>query len=178
MTKKVTLLVAAVLMVLVGSLALEAGARRPDMMKHSRFGIRMAEKNLLPAKMLLRFKDDIGLTDQQTAKIESMQVKFQEAHIRRQADIKVKELKLQNFLKGDKINRKKMEQMIRDVAALRTDMQIDRMHYLLDVKSVLTADQLKKIDEIKKNRRQKWFKNRKNRNPRRFNRNRGQGGGV
>lgn len=179
MTKKVTLLIAAVLMVMVGSLALQAEARRPDMMKHSRFGIRMAEKNMIPARMLLQHKDELGLSDQQVAKIEGMQTKFQEAHIRGQADIKVKQLKLRNYLKSDKIDRKKLEQMIRDVAALKTDMQIDRMHYMLDVKSVLTAEQLKKIDQFKKQRRQQWFKNRRgprgDRAPRRFNQNPGSG---
>lgn len=173
MTKKVTLFIAAILMVMVGSLALQAEARRPDMMKHSRFGIRMAERNMIPARMLLQHKDELGLTDTQVSKIESMQTKFQEASIRGNADVKVKQLKLQNYLKSDKIDRKKLEQMIRDVAALKTNMQIDRMHYMLDVKSVLTAEQLKKIEEFKTQRRQKWFKNRHDRrNPRGFNQKR------
>jgi Spy/CpxP family protein refolding chaperone len=178
MTKKVTLLIAAVLMIVSGSLALEAAARRPDMIKHARFGIRMAEKNMYPAKMLLRFKDEIGLTGQQVGKIEKMRTLFQEAAIRRKADIKIQQMKLQNYIQKDKIDRKKMEHLIRGVAKMKTDMQIDHMNYLLDVKSVLTADQLKKIDEFKKKRRRQRYKNRRpNRNKQRSNRNpRGTGG--
>ena len=124
-----------------------------DMMKHSRFGIRMAEKNLFPAKMVLKFKDKLALTEKQVNALESMQQSVQEATIRAKAETKIQELKLQSYLKQNKINRKKMEKMIRSIAAMKTNMKIDHMNYLLDVKAVLTAEQVKKIEEFKKRRR-------------------------
>ena len=92
-------------------------------MKHARYGIHMAEKNLFSPRMLLKFKDKIELTDDQVKKLEKFQELFQESMIRRKADIKIKELKLNNYLKEDQLNRKKMESMIREVANMKTDMK-------------------------------------------------------
>jgi Spy/CpxP family protein refolding chaperone len=152
MTKRLIMLAAAVLMVLTPLVA-QPGSYHRDRMKHSQFGTRMVEKNLIPAKMLLKFKDEIGLTDAQVSKLEGMQQSMSEASIRGRADIKILQMKLDTYLKGDKIDRKKLETMIREIAKMKTDMHIDKMNYMLDVKGVLTADQLKKIDEFKKNRR-------------------------
>ena len=86
---------------------------------------------------------------------------FQEANIRANADLKIQEMKLKSYIKKDNIDRKKMEKMIRDIAKFKTDMQIDRMNYLLDVRNVLTPEQIKKIEALKKEKRQKWMKKRK-----------------
>ena len=112
----------------------------------------MVEKNLLPANMLLKFKDEIGLTTDQVSKITKMQDGYRETAIKKQADIKILELKLGSYMKESKIDRAKMEKMIRDIGKMRTDSQIEHINYLLDLKDILTAEQVKKIDEFKKNR--------------------------
>lgn len=127
-------------------------------MKHARYGIHMAEKNLFPPRMLLKFQEKIGLNEDQVKKIEKLHDQFQESMIRRKADIKIKELKLSSYLKEDQLNRKKMESMIRDVANMKTDMKIAHMNHLLDVKNMLSPDQLKKIEELKKNWRSRKFR--------------------
>ena len=152
MTKKVIVVLAAMMMVLSVGLTLDAAGQR-GMMRHSGFGLRMAENNLFPCFMLLRFKAEIGLTAEQVTKLETMQETFQETRIRRQADIKVQELKLQTYINDQKVDRKKLEKMIRDVANLKTEMQIDRMNHLLDCKSVLTAEQLLKVDQLREENR-------------------------
>jgi hypothetical protein len=84
MTKKVTILtlIAAGLIFLAANFAAEAAVMSPDMMRHAGFRIRMAERNLFPGYMLVRFKDEIGLTENQVKKIEKMQDLFREAGIR------------------------------------------------------------------------------------------------
>lgn len=161
MTKKVTILIAAVLMLISMNLMAERGSRGRDMVKHARFGIHMAEKNLFPGSMLLKFKDEIGLTAEQVKKIEKMTELFQEAAIRKQADIKVKGLKVRSYLKEEQVDRKKMEIMIREIANMRTDLQVDHMNYLLDLKDLLTPEQIAKIESLKKERIHKRMKKRK-----------------
>ncbi len=156
MTKKLMIIAAAMLMLTSTVLFPQARGRNRqgfDMMKHSRFGVPMAEKNLFPAKMVLRFKDELALTEKQINTLENMQQSVQEATIRAKAETKIQELKLKNYLKQDNINRKKLEKMIRAIADMKTNMRIDHMNYLLDVKAVLTAEQLKKIETFKKKRR-------------------------
>jgi Spy/CpxP family protein refolding chaperone len=165
MTKKVTVILIAVMFMMSFSFVAEAQGkgRRGDMMRHAGFGLRMAEKNLFPGRMLLKFKDEIGLTADQVTKIEKMNDLFGEAKIRRQADIKVQQMKFQTYIKKETVDRKKMEKMIRDIAKMKTDMQIDNMNYLLDVKKVLTPEQITKIEEFR-NQRRKDRMNRRNSN--------------
>jgi Spy/CpxP family protein refolding chaperone len=161
MTKKVTILIALVLIFVSMNLVAQHDATDWDRVKHARFGIRMAEKNLFSGSMLLKFKDEIGLTAEQVSKIEEMSGLFQEAVIKKQADIKVKGLKVRSYLKEEQVDRKKMEEMIREVAKMRTDLQVDHMNYLLDLKDLLTPEQIAKIESLKKERRHKRMKKRK-----------------
>lgn len=123
---------------------------RPNISKHMMLGQRTAERNMFHEQFLLRFKDEIGLTSDQVSKIEKMHIAFQESVIKRTADVKVREMKLASYLKGDKVKRSTAEKMIREISKLKTDTQVDRIYYLLDLKDVLTPEQVKKIDEIKK----------------------------
>jgi Spy/CpxP family protein refolding chaperone len=152
MSKKIIFITITMLLVSVFTYAQGHGPMDRKMLKHAGFRIMMVEKNLLPANVLLKFKDEIGLTPDQVNKITKMQDGFRETTIKKQADLKISELKLESYMKGDKINRAKMENMIRDIGKMKTDSQIEHINYLLDLKDVLTPEQLKKIDEFKKNR--------------------------
>jgi len=161
MTKKLTVFVIVGMMLITMNLAADPRGGNRDMMRHARFGIHMAENFLFPGRILLKFKDEINLTPKQVQVIEKMDENYKEAGIRKQADIKILELKLHSYLKKDPVDRKQMEKMIREVAQMRTDMQIDRMNYLLDVKKILTKEQLEKIESLKKRRRQRALEERR-----------------
>jgi Spy/CpxP family protein refolding chaperone len=166
MTKTFLTIIAAGLILMAANFNANAEVAPPpgrDMMKHARFGIRMAEKNLLPAHMLLKFKDEIGLTENQVGKIEKMQEQFSEYAIKQRANLKIKEMKFHAYLKKDKIDRKKMETMIREITKMKTDMQIAHMNYLLDLKELLTPEQLEKIETFRKERRRERLKERRHR---------------
>jgi Spy/CpxP family protein refolding chaperone len=166
MTKKLVTLIAAGLMLMAVGFDVKAeapSAAGRNAMKHARFGIRMAERNLFPAHMLLKFKDEIGLTRDQVNTFEKMREQFMEYAIKQRADLKIKEMKFHSFLKEEKVNRKKMEKMIREIAGMKTDMQISHMNYLLDIKEVLTPEQIQQIEKFKKERRHKRLKERRHR---------------
>ncbi|MEN8153112.1 MAG: hypothetical protein ABFR75_03750 [Acidobacteriota bacterium] len=169
--KKTIVLVMVLFIMLVSGTTLESKGK-PYMSKHMMHGQRSAERNLFRGNYLLRFKDEIGLTADQVSKIEKMNITFQESVIKRMADVKVKELKLANYLRSDKVKRSTAEKMVREVAKLKTDMQVDRIHYMLDIKDVLTPEQEKKIESFRRrmanNKRKGDFrKNLKNRPKRR-----------
>ena len=122
-----------------------------DMMmeQYGRYGIRLADKNLFPAPMMLRFKDDIGLTADQVKKIEKIQDTQKELFIKKQADIDIKKIKLNAYLKEDHVDRSKMESMVREIGNMRTDLQILHISELLDLREILTPDQIKKLEDLK-----------------------------
>lgn len=154
--KKLVILIIAAMIVLAGT-TFGAGY----ISKHMRQGVNMAEKNLYRGQMILRMKAELELTSDQVKKIEQMGLSFQESLIKRMADTKIMELKLANYLQGDKINKKTIEKMIKEIAMFKADLQIDRIFHLLDVKSVLTPEQLKKAEELKyKYGRRAFFRDR------------------
>lgn len=160
--KKVIVLIVASLILVSMTVTLDAQQRRhPRMMRHAGFGMQMVEKNLFPPHILLKMKDEIGLTEAQVSKLDKMQQANQEQTIRAQADIKVQELKFKTYMKEDKVNRAKMEKMIRDISKMKTDQVVSKVNFLLDVKSLLTPEQLDKIEKLKKERMKHLMERRK-----------------
>jgi len=149
MIKKATIFVMSVLLLVSFTSLLEAKAGNPGMLKHMRQGVRMAEKNLFPAQILLKLKERINLTKDQVRTIEKMRDAHQESAIRRTADIKVLELKIGSYMEKEKINRGKLEKMLRQVAAMKTDLTVANINYLLDLRDLLTPEQIKKIESVK-----------------------------
>jgi Spy/CpxP family protein refolding chaperone len=149
MNKRIVFLLVAVL--LLGGIAqAQDGERlRPNMLNGLRFGLYMAENNLFEARMILHMKGEIGLTAQQEQKIEDMMLAYEENAIRRGSDLKVLELKFASLLKGNRIDRREMEKQARQIGAMRTDLQVGHLNYLLDVRDTLTAEQVQKLEKLK-----------------------------
>jgi Spy/CpxP family protein refolding chaperone len=122
----------------------------PNMLQNLRFGLYMAENNLFEARFILHLKSEIELTPAQEQKIENMMLANEETAIRRSSDIKVLELKFASLLKSNRIDRREMEKMARDIGKQKTDLQVDHINYLLDVRDTLTPEQIQKIEKLKK----------------------------
>jgi Spy/CpxP family protein refolding chaperone len=141
----------------------------PDVGKYMRHRLRTAEKILFPVRLLLEYRNEISLTQNQIDRIEKLQVARQEQIIQEKADIRVLELKFSNYMKGDQIDRSQVEKMARMIGQKKTDMHVKNLHHLLDVKEVLTPEQIAKIEELKNEWRKKRMENfeRRRRTPRR-----------
>ena len=140
-------------LLLMVSLTVQAQENRkpwPTMIHNLRFGLYMAESNLFEARIILFLKSEISLSGEQEKHIEDMMLAHEESTIRRASDIKVLELKFASLLKNNRIDRKEMEKMARGMGQLKTDLQIDHINYLLDVRDVLTPGQIQKIEKLKK----------------------------
>ena len=122
----------------------------PYLQRHMQFGNNMALKNFYAGKLLIRLKDQIGLNTEQVAKIEKMNLSFQESVIKTTADLKLTELRFANYLRSDKLNRKQAENMLRSIAKIKTGMQVDRLNYMLDIRGILTPEQRVKVQELRK----------------------------
>jgi Spy/CpxP family protein refolding chaperone len=122
----------------------------PHMLNNLKFGLYMAENNLFEARFILRLQNEIGLTEEQGQKIENMMLAHEETAIRRGSDIKVLELKFAALLKSNRIDRSEMKKMVGAMGKLKTELQVDHLNYLLDVRDILTPEQIQKIDKLKK----------------------------
>lgn len=141
-----------ILLILLSAAAAAQTDKRswPTMLSNLRFGLYMAENNLFEARFILRLKNEIGLTAAQEQKIENLMLSHEETVIRRSSDIKVLELKFASLLKGNRIDRREMEKMVRETSQLKTDLQVDHLNYLLDLRDTLTPEQVRKMEKMKK----------------------------
>jgi Spy/CpxP family protein refolding chaperone len=149
MNKKTIFLLIMVLLLGSVSQAQDGKRLRPNMLSNLRFGLYMAENNLFEARFILHLKSEIGITAPQEQKIENLMLAYEEKAIRRGSDIKVLELKFATLLKGNRIDRREMEKMAREIGNMRTDLQVGHLNYLLDVRDVLTAEQIQKLEKMK-----------------------------
>lgn len=150
MNKRVVFLLVMVLLLGTLSPAQDGKRLRPYLLNSLRFGLHMAENNLFEARFLLHQKDEIGLTAQQEQKIEDLMLAHEESAIRSGSDIKVLELKFAALLEAKRIDRREMERMARAIGGKRTDLQVQHLNYLLDVRDVLTAEQVAKLEKMKR----------------------------
>lgn len=111
---------------------------------------------LFDGRFILNFKDNIQLSSHQKKMIENKMISFQEYSISSCADIKIRELHLASFLKSEKIDRKEVARLIREISNQRIILSIQYLNYILDIKSLLTSKQILRLKEIKKNFRQKF----------------------
>ncbi len=149
MNKKIIFLLIMVLLPGALSRAQDGKKLLPNMLNSMRFGLYMAENNLFEARFILHLKSEIGLSAQQEQKIEDMMLAYEENAIRRGSDVKVLELKFASQLKGNRIDRREMEKLVREIARMKTDLQVGHLNYLLDVRDTLTPEQIQKLEKMK-----------------------------
>lgn len=141
-------------LVLVLAAAMVLGARpimrdmRPGQGRHGQ-GM-FANENVVPVRLLLKVKAEIGLSVEQEKKLMALNEAHEQWLIKFQAENKLKALKLRTSLEAEKVNLKEAEGLIRAQADMHAEMQIARLHFQQEVKALLTAEQLVKVNELKK----------------------------
>ena len=109
----------------------------------------LTDNNLFDGRMLLRIKDKIGLTGKQEEKIENFMLEHEAFSIRNSGEIKIKELQFAAYLEAGKTDRKEVEMYIREISKIKTNLIVHYMNYLLDVRDVLTPQQLETLKQMK-----------------------------
>lgn len=109
----------------------------------------LTDNNLFDGRMLLKMKDKIGLTRKQEERIENLMLEHEAFSIRNSGEIKIKELQFAAFLKRGKTDRKEMEMYIREISRIKTNLIVKYMNYLLDLRDLLTPQQLETLKQMK-----------------------------
>jgi hypothetical protein len=109
-----------------------------------------ASQNFIPVRLVLKAKDKIGLSAEQEKKLVAMNEDHEQWRIKFRADMEIQAMNLRKSLEAEKVNMKEAEGLIRAQAGMHADMLIDGLHFQQEVKSVLTAEQLAKLNELKK----------------------------
>ena len=127
------------------NLNLKANIEGRDIIKKTKMGVFLAGKNLFDARFILRFSKDINLSEEQIKKVENLLLVFEENAIKRNAEVKIRELRFASYLKSGKIDRRKMERQLKIISKIKTNFLINSVNYLLDLKQIMTPVQIEKL---------------------------------
>ena len=120
-----------------------------DQQKNIRMSWFMAGNDMFDGYFILKFKDQIKLTVKQQEKVEKTILSHQEFSLKNCAETKIRELRLASYIKSDKIDRDKIEKTIREISKRKTEEMINYTNYVLDLREILTSEQIKQLKEIR-----------------------------
>ena len=98
--------------------------------------------------------EELGITADQTAKIRQQESDFRKAQIRNQADLRVKQIELQELLAAENPDRGDINRKLEDVSDARLAMERSAIDNRLTLRETLTAEQRQKIEQMRNEARQ------------------------
>jgi Spy/CpxP family protein refolding chaperone len=113
-----------------------------------RIGTRGAREERPLISQMLSNKEYLQLTAEQVRKLEQLRDTFQRQSIRVDADLKIIEMDIVALLENDPVEVAKVEQKIREGEKLRADIRIARIRVIEQAKTLLNAEQKKKLHEL------------------------------
>lgn len=95
------------------------------------------------------FRDKLGITSDQAAKIRQQTSDFRKAEIRGRADLEVKRLELRDLLAADNPDRSAIDQKLQEISAARLAQEKSAIDYHLAMRSALTPEQHQKLQQMR-----------------------------
>jgi Spy/CpxP family protein refolding chaperone len=92
--------------------------------------------------------EKIGLTKEQKDTIQSMHSEHRKEMIRKNADLQLAEIDLQDMLRKDKPGMDLVKGQIQKIASLRGDIEFAKIKMQMDLKGILTDEQKAKLEKI------------------------------
>lgn len=102
-----------------------------------------SERPLL--SLALQQREALGLSEDQVKALEEARSAFEKEAIRRRADMEIGERELSDLLREPRVDLSRVEAKVRRIAGMRADLRLTRIKTIEKGKTVLTADQLKKL---------------------------------
>ncbi len=101
---------------------------------------------------LLALRELLALTPGQEGAIRKIFREARKDGIRKQAEIRISEMELRDLIEEANPDYKQIEVRVRQVEKMKADMKLAAIKSFLDAKKVLTPEQVKKLEGLKKGR--------------------------
>jgi Spy/CpxP family protein refolding chaperone len=102
---------------------------------------------------ILMMADELGLSEQQRGQLRQMQTDFRMQMIDREAEVEKAEINLRSLMMDKDAPEVDVDRAIDNVARFRADVQKLRYSHRKQMRGVLTADQLNKLQKMREERR-------------------------
>lgn len=130
----------------------ESGGHAFGMARHGMSGHGGTTSHVLPH--LLRHRKDIGLTDEQTAKLKALALDQDRAQIRAHADVLVAERELRALVGDEKTDLSIIQAKLKEREALEANLRFIGIKAKRDLFAVLTPEQRDKLKVIREQMRE------------------------
>ena len=121
----------------------QTGDMMGGMMAGSPMGGHPGERPLIT--QALNQREQLGLSGEQVAALEKARAEFEQDARQRQAEIQAAERQLGELLRADAVDLAGVEAKVREIARLQADLRLARIQTLEKGKTILTAEQRKKL---------------------------------
>ncbi|MBI4608300.1 MAG: periplasmic heavy metal sensor [Candidatus Rokubacteria bacterium] len=105
-----------------------------------------AERPLIT--LMLRHRDELGLSADQVQSLERLRADFQREAIRRDADLRVAEVELGSLLNADAVDLGQVETKLREIERIRVDLRLARIRTIEQGKAQLSPEQRAKLRSL------------------------------
>ena len=96
-----------------------------------------------------KIREDLQLSEDQVATLEKISNVAKEEYIELRAKTEKAHLRMEQALKADTIDRKAVLKDAEGISVLRSQMFISKIETMLDIKEVLTADQVEQLEALR-----------------------------
>lgn len=124
------------------------GARRPGA-QTGQPGRMHKKSGRLGAELILRHAGELGLSEKQIGRLRELSFQTRKKLIGLRAKLQEERLELRRLIESDVDDRRVLKRQLNLVAEKRVDVQETRLLHRIEVKKILTADQLEQIKHKK-----------------------------
>ena len=96
--------------------------------------------------------EELNLTEQQQQKLDDLRFLHQKAMIQKKADLKEAELEMRNLMQKTEIDEKAVLEKQKRISALKAEISEAGLKHRLEMRKVLTKEQLEKMTKSERNR--------------------------
>jgi Spy/CpxP family protein refolding chaperone len=96
------------------------------------------------------FKQELGLSDQQIAKIEHINSEHQRKMLDWREKLEPKHIQLERLLLEDNVNLNNVRSVLREIADIRIEIHMLKIAHRLEIEKVLTAEQKTKLRSMRR----------------------------
>ncbi|MBI5573902.1 MAG: Spy/CpxP family protein refolding chaperone [Elusimicrobia bacterium] len=137
----------------------EKGTGQGKEMKHEMGRVGERDEDVGNVKKYLNCRQELNLTDEQVRVLEKIRNDFRRDAIKRQADMKLVRMDLQETMRQEKPDFAAAKAKIKQISELQFVSKIAMIDAMEKGYNTLTKEQQDKLPQLKKERRENWKKN-------------------
>ena len=98
-------------------------------------------------------EDDLGMSDEQKAKIRALRQAFRKERVRAQAELRIQRMELADLMRAENPDRAAIARKLKENSEARNTQMLAMFDHRQEVRSLLTPEQQAKMKEMRKGRR-------------------------